>query len=356
MFRDGTSHPVPSAHSNPRSLLDRVGGPAGRNGGNGSNGFAHDDIQSRIDDIVNSSDQNMMMAGGFSGMAGAGGMDMNTMAGMANPIIFQEMMMNQMALMHQMATMINGSPGQFVPPGFPMPGVMPGDMSMFPGGGMNNGFQGSMQLGGNGMGGRGRGSARGGRGSGRGRGGLSASSPTPKVETAVAKDASTAPAPLPIVAPTPTAPEASESFATTHPTFSAAPTRSGFAVPDRPQSPTLCKFNMKCTNAHCRYAHPSPVATAESGVVLSNEACEKGKDCQDKDCIKGHVSPAALNPQGVYHHVHNICLISVNSSVRTSTPAARDACRPISQSCSLSLRRGMYSSRVLLWPSSPLYP
>jgi hypothetical protein len=31
---------------------------------------------------------------------------------------------------------------------------------------------------------------------------------------------------------------------------------------------------------------------------LSNEACDKGKDCKDKDCIKAHVSPAVLNPQG----------------------------------------------------------
>lgn len=299
MFRDGTSH------SNPRSLLDRVGGPAGRNGGSGSNGFGHDDIQSRIDNIVNSSDQNMMMANGFPGMAGVGGMDMNAMAGMANPMMLQEMMMNQMALMAQMANsmgIMNGNPAQFVGPGFPMQGMMPGDMSVFPPGGMNNGFQGSPQMGGNG--GRGRGNVRGGRGSGRGRGGALGSSSMPlKSEAASpAKDVSTAPTPasLPIAAPTPTPPEASTSFTSVNmTTSSAAPARSGFAVPERPQSPTLCKFNMKCTNAHCRYAHPSPVATAESGVVLSNEACEKGKDCQDKDCIKGHVSPAALNPQGM---------------------------------------------------------
>jgi len=53
---------------------------------------------------------------------------------------------------------------------------------------------------------------------------------------------------------------------------------------------------MKCTNALCRYSHPSPVATAESGVVLSNEACDKGKDCKDKDCIKSHISPAINLP------------------------------------------------------------
>lgn len=77
----------------------------------------------------------------------------------------------------------------------------------------------------------------------------------------------------------------------------AAAQRPGFVLPERPQSPTLCKFNTKCNNAHCRYSHASPVATAESGLVLSNEACENGKDCKDPDCTKSHVSPAVLNPQ-----------------------------------------------------------
>ncbi len=75
-------------------------------------------------------------------------------------------------------------------------------------------------------------------------------------------------------------------------------TRGGFVAPERPQSPTLCKFSLKCTNPICRYSHPSPVATPESGVVLSNDACENGKNCKDKDCIKAHVSPAVLNPNG----------------------------------------------------------
>ncbi|RDB25263.1 hypothetical protein Hypma_007593 [Hypsizygus marmoreus] len=289
MLRDGSSASS-TTHANPRSLLDRVGGPAAPMRNAGSNGF-HDDIQSRIDDIVNSSpDQNMMM-GGFPGM------DMNAMAAanMANPLVLQEMMMNQMALMAQMAStmgMLN-APGQFVGPGFPMQG-MPGDMGMFPGGGMAQGFQGPAQIGGSGMGGRGRGGGRGGRGgSGRGRGGSTSSSTTPKI-VEVTPPTDSAPSPsIPIAAPAPRTP----SIASTALTSSTAPSRPAVALPERPQSPTLCKFSMKCTNPHCRYAHPSPVATAESGVVLSNEACEKGKDCQDKDCIKGHVSPSVLNPQ-----------------------------------------------------------
>lgn len=71
------------------------------------------------------------------------------------------------------------------------------------------------------------------------------------------------------------------------------------AVPTRPLSPTLCKFVTNCTNPTCRYSHPSPVATMESGIVLSTENCERGLDCDDKDCSKAHVSKAAKNPAAV---------------------------------------------------------
>ncbi|KAF7321530.1 hypothetical protein MKEN_00673900 [Mycena kentingensis (nom. inval.)] len=239
---------------NPRSLIDRVGGR-----------FGQDDVQNRIDNIVHNptpeQQQAMMMNQGFPM-----GMDM----GMANPIMLQEMMMNQMALMAQMASTM----GIINPAAFN--GGMGADPAMFQGQnqpGMDGAFQGAHN-------GRGRGGGRGGRGGrGGGRGGPPSNLPTFSPEVAAA------PA---IVAPTPTP--------------AAAPSHGGLAgyiVPERPQSPTLCKFGFKCTNAHCRYSHPSPVATAESGVVLSNEACENGKDCKDKDCVKAHVSPAVLNPQAV---------------------------------------------------------
>ncbi|KAF8178614.1 hypothetical protein K438DRAFT_1604621 [Mycena galopus ATCC 62051] len=268
--------------SNPRSLLDRVGGPGGAAM---RNNFGQDEIQSRIDNIVNNptpeQQQAMMMNAGFPM-----GMEMINPA-MANPIMLQEMMMNQMALMAQMAStmgIINPATGQF---GGPAYGGMPGDMSMYPGG--MDGFQGPP--GGNGnFNGRGRGNSRGrGIGRGNGRGGGPASAPKPVSDGS--SDAPSAIAPsqaVPIVAPTPAAPT---------PTPAATGGLTGFILPERPQSPTLCKFGLKCTNAHCRYSHASPVATPESGVVLSNEACDKGKDCKDKDCIKAHVSPAVLNPQ-----------------------------------------------------------
>ena len=307
MYRDGNSNPNGNPHPSSRSLLDRVGGPAGRPG---PKNFQRDEIQARIDNIVgNTPDTNMMMAGGFPGM----GMDMNAIAAanMANPIMLQEMMMNQMALMAQMASsmgIINPNTGQFAGQGFSMqqgmPGVLPGDMGMFPNG-MINGFT---QQGNNGPmngTGRGRSSVRGGRGSSRGRGGpIGGNSAGPSTTTSASaienlqtsRPPTTVAEPKPVT-PSPAMPAPSAAASIAAPAV-ATPQQPAYAIPERPQSPTLCKFALKCTNAHCRYSHPSPVATAESGVVLSNEACPNGKECRDKDCIQAHVSPAVLNPLG----------------------------------------------------------
>lgn len=70
---------------------------------------------------------------------------------------------------------------------------------------------------------------------------------------------------------------------------------------DRPISPTLCKFGVNCTNALCRWSHPSAAATAESGIVLSTEACPAGRKCQNKDCTLSHPS-AGTNMSGPMPH------------------------------------------------------
>jgi hypothetical protein len=306
MQRDGNT-------TNSRSLLERVGGPV-RNG-NAGNRFQRDDIQARIDNITNPSPE--ILAGGFPPMNG--GMDMNAMgmAGMTNPLLLQEVMMNQMALMAQMASSMGmlGSPAaQFVgAPGFPMQG----DMNMFPGAGMN-GFalpQQHIDIG--------RGGGRGGRNGGRGRSGppppASASnaseiaSPAPKAVLPASALSSVTSANL---SPAPIAPSS------TVPTVPQPP--AVVVGPERPQSPTLCKFGLKCTHVNCRYSHPSPVATVESGVVLSNEPCENGRACKDKDCIKGHVSPAVLTAPGlfisqVWHYYRNadvFCVTQLPSQPR----------------------------------------
>ncbi|KAI0282809.1 hypothetical protein BGY98DRAFT_1174441 [Russula aff. rugulosa BPL654] len=251
-----------SGPSGPRSLLERVGP---RSAGNA---FPRpDNIQNNIP-VPGDMDMQAALAAGFV-PPGMNGMDMNALAAAQmgpNPILLQEMMMNQMAMMAQMASSLGMmNPGQFG--GFPMqPGAQ--DVGMYGGPG---GFNGPP------VGGTPK------RGRVGGKESLSSEGQPPPAPQLVEAPG---PSSIPTVAPTPATPQ---------------PTRLNFAVPERPQSPTLCKFSLKCTNPHCRWSHPSPVATPESGMVLSNEPCEQGKDCKDKDCVKAHISPAAVNPALAEH-------------------------------------------------------
>ena len=249
MLRDGRDG---QGGGNPgRSLLERVG-PRGP-------GFPQEQQQPQIP--VPPVFPNGMLPGPDMNAAMA--------AQMTNPLILQEMMLHQMALMAQMA----GAMGM-VPPGGFMPG-QPGFQEMGMPNGMNNGFVPPHQQ---------RQQQSGGRRGPNNRG--------QKFQREEQTNSQPQPPPTPIppvVAPQPV-----------QPTPTPAPTqqRSTYVPPERPQSPTLCKFSLKCTNASCRYSHPSPVATQESGIVLSNDPCEQGKDCKDRDCVKAHVSPAVLNPKG----------------------------------------------------------
>lgn len=86
------------------------------------------------------------------------------------------------------------------------------------------------------------------------------------------------------------------------------------ALPSKPLEEDICKHGVDCSKPACPYSHPSPVATKESGLVLSSEACEKQLTCEDavrpfspslgspstnpfsQDCPKSHVSAAQKNP------------------------------------------------------------
>lgn len=63
-------------------------------------------------------------------------------------------------------------------------------------------------------------------------------------------------------------------------------------LPKKPELEAICKHGVECTKPQCGFSHPSPVATKESGLVLSSEACEKQLACEDPDCPKSHVSKA----------------------------------------------------------------
>ncbi|KAK9241022.1 hypothetical protein V1525DRAFT_416114 [Lipomyces kononenkoae] len=54
----------------------------------------------------------------------------------------------------------------------------------------------------------------------------------------------------------------------------------------------LCKFGLKCTNAECAFAHPTPANG--SALILRNERCADGIACTDENCDKSHPSPASM--------------------------------------------------------------
>ncbi|QRW12736.1 polyadenylated RNA-binding protein NAB2 [Ceratobasidium sp. AG-Ba] len=283
-MRDGPSNNEPQPV---RSLLDRVEPPR-RHGG-----FDH--VQAQIDAVTRGGGPHgggRVMGRGGMGMNGhhhqqqqpQQQMMMNQMMGGVNPMMFQEMMANQMAIMSQMAANL---------------GMLPGNQQMLGQGGPGfNGFPNGHGQGPN-ANGRGRGGHRGGRGGNMGD--RPPNGPPPQ-QSPPQQQASqlTAPQPRPPQPPVPV------------------------NVPTRPQSPTLCKFGMKCTNASCRYSHPS----AEGGLVLSSEYCEKGLECKDADCTKGHPSPAAINgvpvvaqappaarpapPAGGFHKSGKPCRFGIN--------------------------------------------
>lgn len=67
-------------------------------------------------------------------------------------------------------------------------------------------------------------------------------------------------------------------------------------LPTEPKEEQICKHNVACSKPACPYSHSSPVATKESGLVLSSEHCSKGLGCEDPDCPSSHVSPAQKRP------------------------------------------------------------
>jgi hypothetical protein len=72
----------------------------------------------------------------------------------------------------------------------------------------------------------------------------------------------------------------------------APPVQSQQQVQPFPKEPTednVCKFATECKNPYCKFSHPSPVATKESGIVVSSEKCEKQLNCDNK--VRTHLLP-----------------------------------------------------------------
>ncbi|KAK9457697.1 hypothetical protein V1511DRAFT_509138 [Dipodascopsis uninucleata] len=54
----------------------------------------------------------------------------------------------------------------------------------------------------------------------------------------------------------------------------------------------LCKFSLKCTNAECPFAHPTPANG--NALILRADDCPDGTSCSDENCDRSHPSPASL--------------------------------------------------------------
>lgn len=63
--------------------------------------------------------------------------------------------------------------------------------------------------------------------------------------------------------------------------------------PREPPNPddTVCKYNLKCTNPDCKFAHQSPAAPRGVNVDTS-DTCSFGAACKNHKCVARHPSPA----------------------------------------------------------------
>lgn len=63
--------------------------------------------------------------------------------------------------------------------------------------------------------------------------------------------------------------------------------------PREPPNPddTVCKYNLKCTNPDCKFAHQSPAARPGANVDTS-DVCSFGAACKNHKCVGRHPSPA----------------------------------------------------------------
>ncbi|KAJ2904782.1 hypothetical protein MKZ38_007138 [Zalerion maritima] len=54
---------------------------------------------------------------------------------------------------------------------------------------------------------------------------------------------------------------------------------------------TVCKYNLRCTNKDCKFAHQSPAAPP--GITIDvQDVCSFGAACKNKKCVGRHPSPA----------------------------------------------------------------
>ncbi|KAM5432723.1 hypothetical protein MferCBS31731_007347 [Microsporum ferrugineum] len=69
-----------------------------------------------------------------------------------------------------------------------------------------------------------------------------------------------------------------------------------------PGPDSVCRFNLRCTNKDCPYAHQSPAALEGASVDVSDH-CPYGAACKNRKCVARHPSPA----QKAVHQSEEIC-------------------------------------------------
>lgn len=60
--------------------------------------------------------------------------------------------------------------------------------------------------------------------------------------------------------------------------------------PPNPEE-TVCKFNLRCTNRDCKFAHQSPAAPPNIPIDVK-DVCSFGAACKNRKCVGRHPSPA----------------------------------------------------------------
>lgn len=62
-------------------------------------------------------------------------------------------------------------------------------------------------------------------------------------------------------------------------------------VDRKPPFDTVCRFNLKCTNPTCHFAHQSPAAPMGQTLDM-NDTCDFGAACENRKCAGRHPSPS----------------------------------------------------------------
>ena len=60
---------------------------------------------------------------------------------------------------------------------------------------------------------------------------------------------------------------------------------------EKPSADSICRFNLRCTNPECIFAHQSPAAPPDTPVDTA-DVCAFGPACQNRKCTGRHPSPA----------------------------------------------------------------